>query len=82
MAQPMDLEIGKSYGVRGPKSDLEKNLIEEYLEGKGYRLDTLSNLPEGEAKALMAEACRYASLKLAEIESRSHLRETIHRNAR
>jgi hypothetical protein len=37
----------------------------------------LCNLPEEEAKALMIEACKYASLKLAQVESEAHFRETI-----
>jgi hypothetical protein len=37
----------------------------------------LCNLPEEEVKALMIEACKCASLKLAQVESKAHFRETI-----
>jgi hypothetical protein len=62
----------------GPQSALERKLIEEYLSEKGYHLSDLQALPEREARRLMREACRYASLKLAEVESRAQLRKEIH----
>jgi hypothetical protein len=62
----------------GPQSVLERKLIEEYLTEKGYRLSDLQALPERDARRLMREACRYASLKLAEVESRAQLRKEIH----
>lgn len=62
----------------GPQSALEHKFIEEYLERRGYSFTTVSALPANEARALMKEACSYASLKLAEIESRAHMRASIH----
>ena len=62
----------------GPQSALERKFIVEYLAARGLSQDRLAALPQEEAKILMREACRYASLKLAEIESRAHLRESIH----
>ena len=62
----------------GPQSALERKLIEEYLSEKGYHLSDLQALPEREARRLMREACKYASLKLAEVESRAQLRKDIH----
>jgi len=62
----------------GPQSALERKLIEEYLSEKGYHLSDLQALPEREARRLMREACNYASLKLAEVESRAQLRKEIH----
>jgi hypothetical protein len=61
----------------GPQSALERRFIKEFLLGKGYRPADLSKLPEGEAKQLMRDACKYASLKLAEVESRAQFREDI-----
>lgn len=61
----------------GPQSALEKLLLEAYLEGKGYHLEDLKNLPPEEAKSLMKEACAYASMKLAEVESKAHFRQEI-----
>lgn len=61
-----------------PQVDLEKQFISDYLKEKGYRSEDLTTLPKEIAHCLMVEACRYASLKLAEIESRSHLQRKIH----
>ena len=52
---------------------LERALIEEHLLSRGYDLEDLAALPEDEAKALWAEASRFASVKLAEVEARAHL---------
>ncbi len=61
----------------GPQSALERRFIREYLLDKGYRMEDLPKLPAEEAKKLMREACQYASLKLAEVESRAQFREEI-----
>lgn len=61
----------------GPQSKMEKTLLEDYLRSKGYRFKDLYKLPEEEAKALMIEACKYASLKLAQMESTANIREKI-----
>jgi len=62
----------------GPQSTLEKMLIEAFLEGKGYSLEALKQLPEETAHQLMREACSYASMKLAEVESKAQFRQEIH----
>ncbi len=62
----------------GPQSTLERKYIKEYLLEKGYRMQDLRKLPKGKARQLMTEACRYASLKLAEVESRARFQKKIH----
>ena len=62
----------------GPQSVMEKALLEEFLQRKGYSLVTLRKLPESEARAFMVEACNYASLVMAQMESAAHIRESIH----
>ena len=62
-----------------PQSTLERKLIADYLLSKGYTLTDLEKLPKQEAKNLMGKACIFASLKLAEIESRSKFRQKIER---
>ena len=62
----------------GPQSTLEVAYIEEYLKSKGHRWADLCQLVEEEAKALMTEACRYATIKLAEHEARAQFRREIH----
>jgi hypothetical protein len=63
--------------AEGPETVLEKHLVEEYLKLRGYRWEDLAHLPEDQAKDLMLGACRYASLKLADIEAKVHFRQTI-----
>jgi hypothetical protein len=59
------------------ESTLERKLIAEYLLDKGYCWSDLKKCPKKKANNLMKEACRYAALKLAEIEARSKFRRKI-----
>jgi hypothetical protein len=61
-----------------PQSELEWQLITDYLREKGYSHQDLKELPKEQAHRLMTGACRYASLKLAEIEARAKFRQKIH----
>ena len=61
----------------GPQSTLERMLIEVFLEGKGYTVESLKTLPPEQAHELMKEACAYASMKLAEVESKAQFRRDI-----
>ena len=61
-----------------PESTLERIFINAYITEKGYKLESLHELPEGERKQLMIGASRYASAKLAEQETRAHLIKEIH----
>ena len=67
----------EDYVSRDPQLALEKKYIEIYLAGKGYSLEDLKALPKDETKRLMTEACTYASLKLAEVESKAKFRQKI-----
>ena len=58
---------------------LERALIDEFLDRRGYPRPSLKNLPAAEATALLREAAAYASLRLAEIDSRAHYVDEIHR---
>jgi hypothetical protein len=59
-------------------SALEKQLIQSYLLEKGYQRKDINKMPLHEARELLAAASRFASLKLAEIESRSKFVNKIH----
>lgn len=61
----------------GPQSIMERMLLDEYLQTKGHTFAGLKHLPEAWARALMIEACQYASLKLAQVESTANFREKI-----
>ena len=71
------IEISKNT-AESPETALEKQLVADFLRGKGYRMEDLHKLPADQASALMKEACSYASLKLADIEAKSIFRKTIH----
>jgi hypothetical protein len=77
MSHSDETESTAQSAAEGPQAALEKRLIEQFLRSKGYTFKELCNLPEDEAKALMIEACQYASLKLAIVESTAHFREKI-----
>lgn len=66
---------------RSPKADLEMKYIEKYLLDRGYLINDLEMLSEDESTRLMAEASQYASLKLAELESRARLSAEIHNSS-
>lgn len=63
----------------GPEAALESMLIDDYLRQHGFTsIKDLCKLPVDEAKRIMIESCRYASLKLAEVESRDTFQREIH----
>ncbi|MGH9314642.1 MAG: hypothetical protein ACRD1S_15775 [Vicinamibacterales bacterium] len=59
-------------------AELERAFIDEYLVSHGYDPLTIAALPVDVQKALLREACLYASVKLAEVEARSHYVHDIH----
>ncbi|MCB9419503.1 MAG: hypothetical protein H6667_06855 [Ardenticatenaceae bacterium] len=61
----------------GPQAAMEKSLIEAYLNAKGHSLKELQELPKEQARALMVEACEYACLRLAQVESTARFRDKI-----
>jgi hypothetical protein len=72
----MDAIIGTRDDPNGP---LEQQLIDEYLESRGRTRRTVRDLPEREALSLLEAASDYASLRLAEIDSRAHYLDAIRR---
>jgi hypothetical protein len=67
----------KRRNTNRPQSTLEHALIADYLLAKGYLMSELKDLPVDEARQLMTEACRFAGLRLAEIEARARFRRNI-----
>lgn len=57
---------------------LERAYIEQYLHSQGTSLAALTTLPPAQAETLMRAASLYASTRLAEVETRSHLVEDMH----
>lgn len=64
--------------TKSGKAALELMYIDEYLRERGYARKDLAMLSEGERTRLMAEATRFASFRLEELEARARLQEKIH----
>ena len=64
-----------------PMAELERQLINAYVAGAGQDLPALLARDDEEARHLLAEASRYASVKLSEVEARSHFVRTLHGDA-
>jgi len=64
--------------MEDPNALLERAIIEEYFRSRGLTPETLEHLPKRTKKKLMTEACRYASLKLSELEARAHFVDQVH----
>lgn len=63
-----------------PLAELERHLLSAYVAGAGHELQELVLRTDDEARRLLAEASRYASAKLSEIEARSHYLHELHGN--
>jgi hypothetical protein len=73
----IDIDVERCLS-EGPQSTLERRLIKQHLLSQGYHPADLEKLPKEVARELMIKACRYASLKLAEVESRARFQQKIH----
>ncbi len=62
--------IGSNYiPVQGSQTILERTLVAEYLLSQGYIVSELGRLAPQKARILAQDACQFAALRLAEIES-------------
>ena len=59
-------------------AQLERSLIDDFVRARGYDPNTLIDLPKGDREKLLADASIYASMKLVEVEARSHFLDKIH----
>jgi hypothetical protein len=64
--------------IEPPLGRLERTFIDEFIAARGYDPLKLKGLAQRERVSLLKEACAYASARLAEVESRSHLIHNIH----
>jgi hypothetical protein len=62
----------------GAKASLEKVYFRVYLKSKGLTEESLKSLPEKDANKIRRDAFLYASMKLAEEESRAKFVQDIH----
>jgi hypothetical protein len=61
-----------------PLAGLERQLISAYVAGSGEDFHSLQQRTDEIARQLLAEASRYASVKLSEIEARFHYLHMLH----
>jgi hypothetical protein len=62
-----------------PHGPLECALIDEFLAERGHTLLSIDKLPLPERQELLRRAASYATLRLAEIESRAHFVDDLER---
>jgi hypothetical protein len=67
--------------VEEPLAELERQLISAYITGAGHDVHALLARNDEEARRLLAEASSYASVKLSEVEARSHFVRALHGDA-
>ena len=73
--------IEKTEPIEDRNAFLEKALIKEYLQSKGYLLEDIKTLPKDVAAKLMREASQYASLKMEEVQARARFIEELQDDA-
>ena len=64
--------------VNDPHAQLERQFLAEFLSTRGLTLESLRNLPDDQAQALLKEASLFASGRLSEVESRAHYIHDMH----
>ena len=67
--------------IEEPLAELERHLIAAYIAGAGQDVHDLRTRSDDAARHLLAEASRYASAKLSEIEARFHYLHSLHGDA-
>ena len=68
--------------IADPQAQLERTLIDQYLQERGCSLQTLKSKPAEESRALLTQASQYAAGRLAEIDARAAYIHEIHDTAR
>jgi hypothetical protein len=66
------MHIIRETPIEEPQALLERELIAAYAAGAGYDVAVLLTSNDEGARRILADASRYASDKLAEVEARSH----------
>jgi hypothetical protein len=70
--------LPESHPGADPLAQLERAFIDEFLRMRGYDVDTLRQLPDDKATALLKQATMYASCRLTEVESRARFVDDLH----
>jgi hypothetical protein len=64
--------------LESPHRTLERALIDEFVRAAGHDPSRLNELPDAVRERLLTEASVYASVRLSEVESRSHYVQELH----
>ena len=64
--------------IEQPFAELERQLISAFVAGTGHDLQDLLARRDEAARKILAEASRYASERLSEVEARSHYVHNLH----
>ena len=64
--------------LRPPLAQLERALIDEFLQSRGYDSAGMAQLPPEQRQELLKQASQHASARMAEVEARSHYLDEIH----
>ena len=63
--------------IDDPHASLERALIAEYLNDRGYTVQAVRALPMPQQQDLLRAAASYATLRMSEIESRARYVDEI-----
>jgi hypothetical protein len=64
--------------IEEPLAELERRLIDDYLQGAGHDPGALRARSDSMARSLLTDAATYAAARLAEVEARSHYVRNLH----
>jgi len=64
--------------LKDPLAPLERHLIRTFVAARGEDLATVLARDDDEAHALLANASRYATMQLAQVEARWHYLRELH----
>ena len=65
--------------LEDPHARLELTLIDEFLGRSGHTRESMARMEATDRTALLTAASEYASLRLADIESKAHYVDELHR---
>jgi len=75
---PHSLPPGEELLRLNAKALLERAFLEDYLAAIGHDLSSVKKLDPEDNRKVMTAACRYASLRLTQIEATAALLEGLH----
>jgi hypothetical protein len=67
--------------LEDPLAQLERALIDDYLQTRGCSLSTIDLRPPDERRLLLTQAAQYAAVRLAEIDARAAYVNEMHRGS-